>query len=122
LPEFARMSRRPGIGVGFMHDVASALMETGLSEKMVDVPLTLQHGTMKLPLGRFLRRKLRTFIGKDEKAPEILGLLQAEELRTMRETAFNNSTPFREEILKASLGTRINMEARHNLKRRKGNL
>lgn len=123
LPEFARMSRRPGIGYGFMHDVASALMEHNLDEKMLDVPLSLSHGTTKLPLGRFLRRKLRTLIGRDEKQP--IGLpptIFDTQLQIMRKTAFDNSSPIKAEILKASLGRRIQIEAKHNRNSKKSTL
>ena len=121
-PEFARMSLRPGIGLGMMHELASTLLETGLDEKMIDVPTSLQHGRKKLPLGRYLRKKLRTFIGRDEKTPQAILDAQKEELRPLRETAFANSTPFREEILKKSEGRRIQIEAREHRNRKKGTI
>lgn len=79
-PEFCRMSLKPGIGLNHMHDVASTLLN--LASPQGDVPVSLRHGGRQLPLGRYLRRKLRTMIGKDEKAPttineEMLSLLQA---------------------------------------------
>lgn len=61
-PEFARMSLRPGIGANAMSDVAESfrdplgkqyLAETG------DVPLSISHGKRSMPLGRYLRNKLR---------------------------------------------------------------
>lgn len=130
-PEFARMSRRPGLGVGMLWDVASALMEHNLHEKMVDVPLTLSHGTEKLPLGRFMRRKLRTLIGRDEKAPEVL-TAQSIEMQALREIAKTYTTArvpgllevnYRNEILKKSEGKRIQIEGRFNRQKQgKGHL
>lgn len=66
-PEFARMSNRPGIGKMAMHDVASALLSLNLENAQPDVPSALRHGNRLLPLGRYLRRYLRTLVGKDEK-------------------------------------------------------
>ena len=67
-PEFARMSLRPGIGAEGVHDVARVLGEYRLAEDG-DVPAALRHGARVLPLGRYLRRRLRRSVGKDEKAP-----------------------------------------------------
>lgn len=67
-PEFARMSLKPGIGGDAMWDVASTILSFGLDEKG-DVPAQLRHGPKLMPLGRYLRRRLRTFVGKDASAP-----------------------------------------------------
>lgn len=84
-PEFARMSNRPGIGAGMMDDVASVLL--GLGSSQADVPVSLRHGSRQLPLGRYLRRRLRRLIGRDEKCPpEVLEQL-AEEMRPVLEAA-----------------------------------
>lgn len=69
-PEFARMSNRPGLGASAMHEVASQLMTFNLDTSQADVPSALQHGGRALPLGRYLRRKLRTLVGKEPNAPE----------------------------------------------------
>jgi len=117
-PSFARMSLRPAIGIGMMHEVASVLLQHGLEERMVDVPLTLQHGTKQWPLGRFLRRKLRTYIGREANAPAEVMELQKSELQAMRETAWNNQTSLKTEVLKKSLGRRIQIEARFRRNKR----
>lgn len=69
-PEFARMSNRPGIGLNAMWEVADSLMQFNLEKTQADVPSALRHGARLLPLGRYLRRKLRVMIGREEKAPE----------------------------------------------------
>lgn len=120
LPEFARMSLRPGIGYSLMHDLASTLMELQLDTKLIDVPTCLAHGKLKLPLGRYLRRSLRKLIGKEPNAPqEVINALK-EKMRPLREAAFNASTPFKTAVLEASLGKRIQIEAK--AKRKKVNL
>jgi len=68
-PEFCRMSLRPGIGAAAMHDFASELMRYNLDETLIDVPTSLKHGKRSLPLGRYLRSKLRLMVGKDGKVP-----------------------------------------------------
>lgn len=79
-PEFARMSLKPGIGAGAMEDVARALNKhMDYIEINLDVPTSLKHGKRTLPLGRYLRTKLRGELGyKDTKTP-------AEALQRMRE-------------------------------------
>lgn len=78
-PEFCSMSLKPGIGSDAMWDVASTMMHYGLDEVMVDVPYALKHGKADLPLGRYLRRRLRQMTGRDEKAPpEVLEKMEAE--------------------------------------------
>lgn len=112
LPEFARMSLRPGIGIGMMHELASTLMEHKLDEKMIDVPLVLRHGMKQLPLGRYLRRKLRTFIGRPENAPLEALEAQKEELQKLREDAWQDKTSLSKKVEEATLGKRIQIQAR----------
>lgn len=68
-PEYARMSLRPGIGGDFIDEMASTILYHGL-EAQKDVPNTLQHGKRKLPLGRYLTRRLRERVGRDPAAPK----------------------------------------------------
>lgn len=85
---------------------------------MVDVPTSLQHGRSKWPLGRYLRRKLRTYIGRPPNAPREILDGQEKELLTVREAAWNSKTSVKSEVLKRSLGKRINLEAREKRSRR----
>lgn len=112
------MSLRPGIGLGMMHELASTLLLNRADERMIDVPLTLRHGTKQWPLGRYLRRKLRTFIGRSPNAPPEIMEEIANELQAMRETAWNNKTAVKKEVLNQSLGKRIQIEAKHRRNKR----
>lgn len=60
--EFARMSLRGGIGVGAVPTIASAIANApGAFAQSFDggVPTTLRHGRRELPVGRYLRSRLR---------------------------------------------------------------
>lgn len=68
-PEFARMSLKPGIGAGALDYVVQTIIQYNLLQEG-DVPVTLLHGGQQMPLGRYLRRKLRKALGRDEQAPQ----------------------------------------------------
>lgn len=75
---FARMSLRPGIGFGTVHEAASSILTAQADLGMVDVPVALRHGEKMLPLGPAYRRKLREAIGRPKQAPdEVVLALQA---------------------------------------------
>ena len=111
-PEFARMSNRPGIGQAAMWEVASELLRYRLDERLPDVPLALNHGKKQMPLGRYLRRELRKMVGKLEETP--IESLEAykEEMRPVRETAFNASRSYKEVLLEVNKAKRQRSEAR----------
>lgn len=121
-PEFCRMSLRPGIGADFMHEVASSVLEFDLDKLQGDVPSSLRHGSRIMPLGRYLRRRLRKLVGKDESAPQSTLDEVAEELRPLRETAFNASASFKDTVVEASKGKVAQIEARHRLFKKGSNL
>lgn len=115
-PEFQRVSLRPGLGLRVMHDVADRLLTYNLEKEIEDVPMSLQHGKFKLPLGRYLRCKLRRMIGRDEKCPpQVLEKVKAE-LLPLRQQAFNASSSFAEAVVQANKGKRANVLARAKIK------
>lgn len=75
IPEFSRMSLRPGIGANAMLTVAKALMtEHGqhFMDNNGDIPRDLRIGNRKVPLPRHLLQKLRFAVGfTDERVAEI---------------------------------------------------
>lgn len=91
-PEFAVMSRRPGIGAEAMRVVAAQLGDSvgaSLVARTGDVPVHLQGARRKaVPLGRYLRRRLRDEMGfSDQGAPPGAIRKQIEELYGLLETA-----------------------------------
>lgn len=65
-PEFARISNRPGLGVDAIASIAKALTDLDLVRSHADVPSALRHGKRLMPLGRYLRLKLRRAVGKGD--------------------------------------------------------
>lgn len=68
-PEYARMSLKPGIAADAMSNVADVLtshLGSKHFDRNVDVPMALKHGDKSMPLGKYLRRKLREKIGDEE--------------------------------------------------------
>lgn len=122
-PEFARMSLKPGIGAGFIPDVASTLLEYNL-ENMEDVPRTLRHGPKEMPLGRYLRRQLRVQIGKPADTPQIVLKEMEAEMSPLFEAARARgpSKTFSQDVQTALINlsetSRRRSEFWHNLKQR----
>lgn len=119
-PEFSRMSNRPGIAADALWEVASTLMQFNLETSEADVPSALRHGKRLLPLGPYMKRRLRKLVGKDEKAPqEVIDQIN-EELRPLRQAAFDNSSSFKEALIEAGSQAVKNMEARQRIFKGKG--
>lgn len=91
-PEFARMSLRPGIGAFAIKDIARSLkLPAGLQSiaQAGDVPFALNHGRRALPLGRYLRGRLREELGYSKETPLEKQKEYAGEMRRMFEEAKN---------------------------------
>lgn len=124
-PEFARMSLRPGIGALAVSDIAGTVRQNDLAPDGI-VPTALQHGRNILPLGRYLRRKLRLALGLLEgSTDEEIARFQAE-LQDLREIARSLSESgvyapghFNQEIFKALLVEKDDQAVKQMLFRRK---
>lgn len=69
-PEFSRQSRRPGIGASYMVDVARLIERYFKAEEIIDVPSALAISHKPIPLGRYLRSRLRLELGLEEGTPD----------------------------------------------------
>lgn len=86
-PEFARMSLRPGIGSPAISSLAEAISNKhGWDEitRTGDVPSVLRHSGRDLPLGRYMRTKLREAIGFEfTREPERIAYEKTAEMYTL---------------------------------------
>lgn len=120
-PERAWQSNRPGIGADMMDEVASTLMDFNL-EDMPDVPSALRQGSRIMPLGRYLRRRLRTRVGRAPEAPQSTLDEAKARMQPMREAAFEASESFKETVIRAADGKVARMEARSRIFKKKGSI
>lgn len=87
---FSVMSRRPGIGALAVSEFARAILDERTGELRLenqDVQTVFRYGGKLLPLGRFMRGKIRKAVFGSEKAPESAGIIRAmvvqEEVRSL---------------------------------------
>ncbi|AZL83025.1 replication initiator protein [Apis mellifera associated microvirus 54] len=125
-PEFARMSLRPyGIGAGALDEIEDFLY-TDIGNKLLgqtkDVPLFLTHGGKNLPLGRYLRSKLRERLQiPNQGAASPAALKLQEELSAMLETSQTRSRWGKlAAYQKATKQKILNAETRHKIFSSKG--
>lgn len=103
IPEYTRMSLRPGIGA-LAVPALSRTLETEQGSRLVaelgDVPVVVRHGRRLLPVGRYLRRQLRASLGFDEIGGQVAPQkLQLEEMLALRaaypsRSAYERDAPF----------------------------
>lgn len=75
-----------------MHDLASDFMSFNLEKREADVPSALRMGkSTYLPLGKYLRKRLRVLIGRDEKIPEEVLAEYEAEVRVLYQSIWNSS-------------------------------
>lgn len=120
-PEFARMSLRPGVGYDGLHELADKVMKYDFCDKHGDVPFFLGQGRGKMPLGRYLRSKLRRLCGNDEKTPaeillkwqaELLALSGTQEIAFSKIPAEAKSAAIKNGLIEYGVQAARNMKAR----------
>lgn len=129
-PEFARMSRRPGIGALALPELTSFVTSNLGADDLLnsgDVPSVLRHGSKKMPLGRYLRNKLRESAGLNtEKIKEENLKKFKQEMQSMFENCFSNpknkSKSFKKVLLEENKQKVSNLESRENIYKKKGHL
>lgn len=122
MPEFARMSLRPGIGQRAMHDIADVLLRYRLDQSEPDVPGAIRRGSSIQPLGRYLRRQLRLMVGQDVTCPDAVLVEAAEKLRPVREAAFNASSSFKAAIVETFAQDVLNRNSKARIYAKRGHL
>jgi hypothetical protein len=121
-PEFARMSNRPGIAAPAMEELAKALKgKYGyLAMQEGDVPNILKTDGKIMPLGRYLKEKIREKLGNEKETPkEILHKLRNEniiEAFTLWEEAGKPQNTTQEKLQKEKNIQKVrNLETRQKL-------
>lgn len=113
-PEFSRMSNRRGIGFDALWEISDALMKYGLEDRD-DVPYALRHGNKHYGLGRYLREKLREQIGMEPGCPQAtMDKIQKEMLPVWLDSV-EHSESFSKALVRRDAGEIMNIEARHDL-------
>lgn len=96
-PEFSRKSLKPGLGAGMIPYLAA--IPFSLDPVTDDVPSSVTHGKKTLPLGRYLRQRWRTHLGREKQQPKNAALqIDRETLHPLRIRAKINGTTLKEEI------------------------
>lgn len=134
VPEFARMSNRPGIGAGAVCKIAeriradSPAVWRAILNGERDVPKVLEIGRRTIPLGRYLLRKLRESVGlSEDQIREIRGSAVYEksiEMQSLLQDTFPDARVLtsREAYLKSSYGKRLRSHKMSELRRKRGTI
>ena len=121
-PEFARMSLRPAIGLPAVPELADIALRFDMEKTHGDVPSAVRHGMKVLPLGRYLRGKLREQVGMAPTAPPSTLDALHESLRPVREAAFFNSSSFQAAVIDLNRGAVESVEAKARIRKKRGSL
>lgn len=118
-PEFPRQSRRPGLGYPAVAQMARSIEYYVTASDLVDVPSAVKQGKGHLPLGRYMRNKLRIALGLPEGAPdEVLRQAWYEQVLPVLEMAKkdNENPSLRAAFAAVNAGYEASLRAKMDLK------
>lgn len=118
-PEFSRQSNRPGIGASAAADIASDMMKFNLDQTQADVPSALRHGSRMMPLGRYMKGKIREQIGRVATAPKTVQLKNSEKMRPLLEAQKATSDGTKKLYQEVNRGEFSSFEARQKIFKQK---
>lgn len=123
-PEFSRQSNQGGIGLPAVAAMAKTITAHVRPDQLTDVPQFIKQGpTKKLPLGRYLRNKLRGQLGLPEKAPEhALRQAWTEQVLPVLKMAQEDGTGLQAAFAKINEPLAAAMDAKMEVKKGKGKL
>lgn len=113
-PEFARMSTHPGLGAGALSVLVDRVNSWNLSSR--ETPSALRHGQKMLPLGSYLKNRLKAELGHEEEdLRDAPGALRAyEELLVMWRNSIRDGTSVRKAFGEANRAYNDALEGRFN--------
>lgn len=76
---FRRMSLKPGIGGLLVNQIGARLEPHFRSGGIEDVPPSIRVAGREVPVGRYVRKKVRAMLGRDERTPVSVRLRQQED-------------------------------------------
>jgi len=126
-PEFALMSRRPGLGYYASIQIIESLIIANIGAIPDDVPVSVTHYGKKWPLGRYMLTKMRDYLGiEDNGVFKKWKLKKNQRLQEVFEKAKESSLYPQmsvQEIVRAEDGQRtLNFETRQEINKKKGTL
>lgn len=124
VPPFSCQSLKPGIGTQFCDNIVTELIRAGKTD-ISDLPNYLSHGTIRRPIGRYIRNKIRERVGiTKQRAVEYAYEKMDEEMQPMRKLALkapagSRHFAFKEILVESTEVKRQQIRFKHKIKSRR---
>lgn len=118
-PEFSRQSNRPGIAYEAAKKIADVVRSTGGYSEFGDVPSSIKIGGRSVPLGRYIRRKMREICFGSSASPIQAKISFERQMQDLLVSSWNDeklrSKTSKEIFVSLNDQKFRNFEAKHNL-------